>query len=355
MRVHTGEKPYRCTQDGCEKTFSHRASLDAHVLVHTGEKPFECPECHRSFRQRGPLNYHLRTHRGENTKMYQCEHDGCTLSFAQKAHRDSHMRTHTGIKAYKCAWTNCHKSFARKDTLTIHMRIHTDERPYVCTWGSCGRAFVTKSHLVTHIRVHTGQKPYKCDNNEHCSASFARKTDLNRHIKLMHTKEGMQRRKRKEDAVCKVLQESKLAMDRELQIDFKCLGGTFARIDAVLYFETHAVAQEVDEFQHGHIPLTCELKRMAECAAAMRIVDEKRNILFARYNPDAFRVDGVLQKVPTKVRIKRLLEFLRSYKPTKPLEIAYLFYDTIDGNPAIFQDPEYDANMKSLVTNVIVK
>lgn len=54
-----------------------------------------------------------------------------------------------------------------------------DVRPYQC--HMCRRAFARKHDLQRHIRVHTGDKPYSCPC---CKKAFARTDALKRHLRM---------------------------------------------------------------------------------------------------------------------------------------------------------------------------
>lgn len=45
--LSAGEKPYKCSWEGCEWRFARSDELTRHYRKHTGAKPFKCNHCDR--------------------------------------------------------------------------------------------------------------------------------------------------------------------------------------------------------------------------------------------------------------------------------------------------------------------
>ena len=67
---------------------------------------------------------------------------------------------------------------------------------------------------------------------------------------------------------------------------------------------------------------------------------------FIRYNPHAFSIDSIKQCIHQKQCHKMLRERIQTTVFNDLFHIKYLFYDTIDNKPVIFDDPEYNESFK---------
>lgn len=87
-RSHLERKPFVCGYSCCDKTFATSYGLKSHIRVHTGEKPYKCPHagisnCTKAFKTSGDLSKHIRTHTGKCPSLWSHLLLLCTNSSAQ--------------------------------------------------------------------------------------------------------------------------------------------------------------------------------------------------------------------------------------------------------------------------------
>ncbi|XP_070077286.1 zinc finger protein 407 isoform X2 [Equus caballus] len=159
VKRHLGMREYKCHV--CGVAFVMKKHLNTHLLGKHGvgtpkERKFTCHLCDRSFTEKWALNNHMKLHTGE--KPFKCNWPTCHYSFLTASAMKDHYRTHTGEKSFLCDL--CGFAGGTRHALTKHRRQHTGEKPFKC--DECNFASTTQSHLTRHKRVHTGEKPYRC-------------------------------------------------------------------------------------------------------------------------------------------------------------------------------------------------
>jgi hypothetical protein len=116
-------KPYEC--DVCHSSFKDRSNLVKHIRVHTKERPFECTICGNRYAHSQTLRDHMFTHQtngaSDQSKPFKCTEEGCSKSFANEANMKRHMRTHTKEQPYNCHV--CNKSFSQSGNLKTHLKL----------------------------------------------------------------------------------------------------------------------------------------------------------------------------------------------------------------------------------------
>jgi hypothetical protein len=95
-KVGIEPKKFPCPFENCNKSFTRKYNLSAHLRCHNQEKPFECIVCPMKFARKHDLQRHIRSLHEQKKQYGPCEY--------------------------------CNAYFTRSDALARHLRIEKERR-----------------------------------------------------------------------------------------------------------------------------------------------------------------------------------------------------------------------------------
>ena len=179
--VHEGVRRYFC--ELCGKSYTSITNLKDHKMTqHEKKWEYKCSKCEKSYNTKRTLKQHFDAiHLKLN---HQCTK--CGKVFPYKGGLRKHdIVSHQKRKDYQCE--HCGKEFFYDHSLNSHVRIlHEGKIDPEAKCHICNKQLKRKSEIPRHIDlVHKKLRPFKCS---YCDAAFAKKVYLKNHENKAHGK-----------------------------------------------------------------------------------------------------------------------------------------------------------------------
>lgn len=131
--------------DVCNKTFAH---LYEHRRIHDPTARFYCSRCEKSYVSNHGLQIHIRVAHTKE-KPYKCENQDCDKTFSTISERSRHHKTHVPEKTYLCPEPGCGRSFSLYTHLYQHKFSHSDTK-FSCDINGCDKCYSRPYSLNYH-------------------------------------------------------------------------------------------------------------------------------------------------------------------------------------------------------------